>query len=144
MKRFQFSLAQVRDFRRQQLDLEEVKLQKLHAERRELEAEYVRLGNEDARTRASLMVTGSAQSQELFAADSYLRSLKASRRRQGEKLTEWGGRASKQTGAVVEARRRMRLMEKLEEKQFGDWKEAADREQENLSAELYLARWKAR
>jgi hypothetical protein len=41
----------------------------------------------------------------------------------------------------VEARRRVRLLEKLEEKQLRLWKEDADREQENLSAELYLAKW---
>jgi hypothetical protein len=43
---------------------------------------------------------------------------------------------------MVEARRRVRLLEKLEQKQLRLWKEEANRQQENLSAELYLARWK--
>jgi hypothetical protein len=33
-------------------------------------------------------------------------------------------------------------MEQLEERRFREWKASIDREQENLSAELYLARWK--
>jgi hypothetical protein len=43
---------------------------------------------------------------------------------------------------VAEARRRVRLIEKLEDRRFRQWQANADREEENLSAELYLARWK--
>jgi flagellar export protein FliJ len=76
------------------------------------------------------------------AADHYLHSLAAARKRQAPKLADWQARTSKQQQAMVEARRRVRLLEKLEEKQLRLWKEEADREQDNLSSELYLARWK--
>jgi flagellar export protein FliJ len=142
VKRFEFGLARVRDFRRQQLELEEAKLQKLLAERQELEAESARLESDTVGTRNSLMVTGSAEAQDLAAADLYLRHLAASKKRHQEKMTAWQQRTRKQQEAIVEARRRLRLMEKLEEKQFREWKAGVDREQENLSSELYLARWK--
>ena len=74
--------------------------------------------------------------------DSYLRHLGGARKRHALKLVEWQERAAKQQQAVVEARRRVRLMEKLEERRLREWKQALDREQENLSSELYLARWK--
>ena len=101
-----------------------------------------RLEAEAVQTRRSLMVTGSAPSQDLVAADLYLRHLADQKKRQAAKLANWQARASKQQKAVVEARRRVRLIEKLEERQFQAWKAAADREQENLASELYLARWK--
>ena len=142
MKRFEFRLARVRELRRRQLEVEEAKLEVLRAERQQLEAESLRLENEATGTRNSLMVTGSVEAQELVAADHYLRSLAAARKRQAAKLADWQARTSKQQQAMVEARRRVRLLEKLEEKQLRLWKEEADREQDNLSSELYLARWK--
>jgi flagellar export protein FliJ len=141
VKRFDFRLARVRDYRRQQLEMEEAKLEMLHAERRLLDAESLRLENETAGTRNSLMVTTSAEAQELVAADQYLRYLAAAEKRQEAKVADWQQRAVKQQQAIVEARRRVRLLEKLEEKQLRLWKAEADREQENLSAELYLGRW---
>jgi len=142
MKRFQFRLARVRDFRRQQLEVEEAKLEVLRAERQQIEEESLRLENEATGTRNSLMVIGSVEAQDLVAADRYLRFLAIEMKRQAAKMADWQGRTAKQQQAMVEARRRVRLLEKLEEKQLRLWKEEADREQENLSAELYLARWK--
>jgi flagellar export protein FliJ len=141
MKRFEFRLDRVRDFRRQQLELEEMKLEKLHAERQQLDSESSRLDAEAARTRSSLMVTTSVEGRELVAADLYLRHLAVIRKRHGEKVSGWQARALKQQGAVLEARRHVRLLEKLEAQQLRDWKTEADREHENLSSELYLARW---
>ena len=142
MKRFEFRLARVRDFRRRQLEIEEAKLDVLRAERQQIEAESLRLENEVAGTRNSLMVTGSVEAQELVAADHYLHCLAIEGKRQAAKLADWQQRTAKQQQAMVEARRRLRLLEKLEEKQLRLWKEEADREQVNLSTELYLARWK--
>jgi len=142
MKRFEFRLARVRDFRRQQLEVEEAKLEVLRAERQQIEEESLRLENEATGTRNSLMVIGSVEAQDLVAADRYLRFLAIEMKRQAAKMADWQGRTAKQQQAMVEARRRVRLLEKLEEKQLRLWKEEADREQENLSAELYLARWK--
>jgi flagellar export protein FliJ len=141
MKRFEFRLARVRDFRRQQLEMEEAKLELLRAERRQLEAESLRLRNEASGTRNSLMVTGSVEAQELVAADHYLHYLATAEKQQAAKMANSQERTAKQQQAVVEARRRVRLLEKLEEKQLRLWKADVDREQENLSAELYLARW---
>ena len=142
MKRFAFRLARVRDFRRQQLEVEEAKLEVLFAERKQLDAESSRLESEASSTRRSLMVTGSAEAQELAAADHYLRYLAAAAKRQAANMADWRERARKQEEAMVAARRRVRLLEKLEDKQLRLWTAEADREQENLSAELYLGRWK--
>src|SRR4051794_15200726 len=128
MKRFEFPLARVRDYRREQLDAEEAKLQVLFAERHALEAESGRLASEALETRHSLMVTGSAESRDLAAMDAYVRHLEVVKKRHALKLIEWQVRAAKQQQAVVEAKRRVRLMEKLEQRRYREWKHALDRE----------------
>jgi flagellar export protein FliJ len=142
VQRFHFPLAQVLEFRRRKLELEEAKLETLHAERRTLEAESARIETEASETRRSLMVTGSAESQDLVASDLYLRHLASAKKRHATRLAEWQARASRQQQLIVEARRHVRLLEKLEERRLAEWKADVDREQENLSSELYLARWK--
>jgi flagellar export protein FliJ len=142
VKRFEFPLARVRDFRRQQLEVEEMKLGSLRGERQTLEAESRRIESEAADTRRSLMVTLFAESQDLVASDAYLRRLAVERRGVAVKLSEWQARAVKQREAVLDARRRVRLLEQLEARRLREWSAAVDREQENLSAELFLARWK--
>ena len=142
MKRFEFSLARVLEFRRRQLELEESKIEALNAERAALDGESARLAAEEERTRGALMVTGSVEAGELVAADLYLRHLAEERKRQREKLADWSTRLRKQQDAVLEARRRLRLLEKLEEKKFREWQTEVDRELENLASELFLARWK--
>ena len=94
MKRFEFQLSRVHELRRQQLEVEEAKLGLLLAERQALESESVRIENEAAATRVSLMVTGSAESQELVASDTYLRRLAVERKRHAARTAEWHGRAA--------------------------------------------------
>jgi hypothetical protein len=44
---------------------------------------------------------------------------------------------------MLEARRRCRLLERLRERRWDEWKAAADRELEETAAESYLARWES-
>jgi len=46
-----------------------------------------------------------------------------------------------QRGLVLKAERDVRLLEKLREKRLGEWQAAADKEQEALASELFLAQW---
>src|ERR1700737_327119 len=108
MKRFEFKLARVRDYRRQQLEVEEAKLDVLRIERQQLEAESLRLKNEVAGTRKSLMVTGSGEARELVAADHYLRGLAIAEKQLAAKVADWRQRTDKQQQAMLEARRRVR------------------------------------
>jgi hypothetical protein len=42
---------------------------------------------------------------------------------------------------MLEARRRFRLLERLKDRRMAEWKQAGDREIEEVAAESYLARW---
>ena len=139
MKRFEFRLARVRDLRKQQLEVEEAKLQSLMAERAALESELARIDAESGETRGAMR--GGWAALDLAAADRYLRHLASRKKAQERKIAEWHQRAMRQQQSVMEARRRLKLLQSLEEKRLAEWKAEADREQESLSAELYLARW---
>ncbi len=49
-----------------------------------------------------------------------------------------------QQAALVEARRRCRLLERLKERRATEWRSAADRELEELASDSYLAQWARR
>jgi hypothetical protein len=46
--------------------------------------------------------------------------------------------------AMLEARRRFRLLERLKQRRLEDWRLAGDKELEELASESYLARWTGR
>jgi hypothetical protein len=46
--------------------------------------------------------------------------------------------------AVLEARRRYRLLERLKDRRWAEWQSAADRELDELAADSYLAQWARR
>lgn len=140
MKRFQFRLAKIQHYRRQQLEVEEAKLQAILPERQALDAEATRIETERAQAKTFLMLTGSADAQDLSASEVYLRHLGKQQKRVEAKITEWQMRVDLQRQAVMEAQRCLRLLERLEWKQRREWQADVDREQENLAAELYLAR----
>ena len=142
MKRFQFHLASVRDYRRQRLEMEEVKLQSIFAQRQALDFETSRLDREAAETRNSIVMTVSAESQNLAAMDAYLSYLGLAKKKHTAKINDCRIRIVEQQRLIVEARRGVRLIEILEERRHREWRMGVEREQENLSSELYLARWK--
>ena len=43
--------------------------------------------------------------------------------------------------AMLEARRRCRLLERLKDRRLAEWSKARDRELEELASESFLARW---
>jgi hypothetical protein len=49
-----------------------------------------------------------------------------------------------QQRAVLEARRRARLLENLKERRFQEWQREADRELEQAAGDSYLAQWNRR
>ncbi|SPE29220.1 conserved hypothetical protein [Candidatus Sulfopaludibacter sp. SbA3] len=59
----------------------------------------------------------------------------AARRAERQKLLE------AQQAAMLEARRRCRLLERLKERRRAEWQAASDREVEEVAAESFLAGW---
>src|SRR5947207_16013492 len=101
MTRFHFPQEKVRDFRRRQLEMEEAKLEALHAERQALAAESAHLERETEQTRPSLKVTGVAAAQDLVPSDRYQRQFTAGKKRLAANLDDWQARADKRQQDLV-------------------------------------------
>lgn len=141
MKRFHFPLDRVRRWRLEQLNLEELKLQKVRTER-ELLAHAKRQVREGlANSRGDLMAQPALTGLELDNLDSYAIHVRE-RVRFIEKLEqEAEAKVVEQRNRVIEARRQFELLDSLRMKAIAQWRAASDREQEALAAELYLSKF---
>jgi hypothetical protein len=140
MKRFDFPLERVRRWRLEQLNLEELKLQQALAERQTLALAKEQIRREMQRAGQEVLSRPVLESGELENLDSFrlyvcgrIRGLE-NRERQAE------ARIVEQRGRVLEGRRQVELLERLRQKALGEWRAAADKEQETLAAEMFLAK----
>jgi len=139
VKKFAFTLETARRLRERQAEVEEARLQGLLAERNGIEGRLAELGDELAREHRRIE-DRSFDGREVQALDGF--RVWAGREEQRLKATraECELRIRKQRAAVVEARRRFELVDRLKEKALIEWQAAGVKEQEDLAAELHLAR----
>ncbi len=140
MKKFTFPLQRIRDFRGRLAEAEEVKLERLLGERAAGAAAIARLSEEQSALGRAPVAEAETQAQELAARDSYREHLGG--KRKGLLALQLGceNRIAAQTRLVLEARRKVKLLDKLKERKLGDWTAEFDRELEALAAELFLAK----
>lgn len=141
MKKFTFPLERVLALRRQQLQIEEIKLEQILSEKRRVEREI-----EEVRERVRASADEVLRKRVLEAVE--LESLYAFRlwsSKQCEvlegQLGEWEKRAADQLIRISEARQGQRLVEKLRERRLSDWEVGFEKELEEQAAESFLARW---
>ncbi len=144
MRAFDFSLRQALAWRKTQQELEEAKLQQLFARMEELRLAGLRL--EMARTRAEAAVREAAvvDARELWALAAHRERLRAEKAAVAARQTACEREISTQRDKVRDAQRQYRLLEKLEQRRWLEWRRAADLELDNLAAESYLALWNRR
>ena len=140
MKRFEFRLKRVLELRRQQSELEKGKLQSLKSTSERLDqyraATTKRI--EDARTFVEQSeATMSEDLSALSTFESHMRRAITTIGRQREQLDR---QITEQRDRVVEAERKVKLLEKLEARQLSGWTICRDKELEELAADSYLAR----
>ena len=139
MKRFSFPLETARRWRDRQAEIEEVRLQSLLAERQKIEDRFVSLQAElDAEHRRIEDV--SCYAGELARLDDFRIWVTHERERLKNSAVECEKRIAAQRAALMEARRRFQLVDRLKEKALLDWTHASAKEEEDLAAEVYLAR----
>jgi flagellar export protein FliJ len=141
MNAFRFRLQQVLEYRRTQLENEEARLQILTAERAELD-----------RIRQAIEESGRLAEMEVRAgrpvSGAELAALSLFREAVRKQEAEIAGRQQKadevlaaQRAAMLEARRRYRLLERLKEHRHEEWRSANNKELEELAGESYAAQW---
>jgi hypothetical protein len=141
MQRFQFPLQRILDWRRTQLEIEEGKFRQrgealaaVDRARAELEAQVVHTEREVRRW-------DSVGGADLRALDEYRKYVRAEEARLAADRAERARAVAAQQAAMLEARRRFRLLERLKDRRLAEWKTACDRELDEIAAESYLAQW---
>jgi hypothetical protein len=144
MKKFDFPLERVRRWRREQANLEELKLRELRAEAAGLQAAQEALEAEQSRCAQQLFAETYVDPFQLEALDSYRLSVRAKIHALAHRQRQCQAQAAEQLERVMEARRQFKLLERLRENAWAEWQAAANKEQEELAAELFLAksRWR--
>ena len=139
MKKFSFSLETARKWRERQAELEEIRLQALFAEKQAIEDRAASLQTELEAEHRRIEDT-SFDGGELARLDGFRVWVMREKQRLGTSLADCAKRIEARRAALVEARRRFQLVERLKEKALLEWCKASAKEQEDLAAELYLAR----
>jgi len=140
MKRFDFPLERVRRWRSEQLDLEELKLQQILGERQSLARSKQRVRDELEHAQRELLAHKSLEPGELESLDSFRQYIRGCVRNIEAREQECEARIAAQRQRVIAARQQFELLDRLRQKALAEWRAAADREQETMAAELFLAK----
>jgi flagellar export protein FliJ len=141
MTRFHFRLQRVLEWREKQLELEEARYKQQAAEIVVLDQARAELESTRLRAETGLRASTALSGYDLSALSGFrlcvqARSLKlAARRGEAQKRLE------SQQAAMLEARRRCRLLEHLKSRRLSEWEAARDKELDELASESYLALW---
>jgi arginine utilization protein RocB len=139
MQPFRFRLARVLEYQRTRLAIEEQKLERLSAERRELEAERERAAGERLATARVLSRRSDVCGLDLACLDGWACRMERRRAAIAVSIQDCARRAELQRGIVVEARRKVRLLEKLRERRQIEWTAALNREIAELASEFTVS-----
>ncbi len=140
MTQFRFRLERVLAWRRTQLELAEQRFERQNAALAEFDRARAALDAAGVRTEMAVRQWDAVTGSDLAALDAFRRDL---RRRQNDLEAQRAGarrEMEERRTAMMEARRRCRLLERLKERRLAEWNREADRETEQLAAELALGR----
>ncbi len=140
MHRFEFRLESVLGWRAVELELEEGRLERLFTERRSWEAQSRAL-EERRREAGQLIAAKTIDGQQLAAFSHHRRYLEREAAQLWAKRGDCEKRIAAQQQRVVEAERKVRLLERLKDRRLGEWTLDFNREMEALASETFLAKW---
>ena len=138
MKKFQFTLQKLMDFRQQELDRQKNTLSALQAELQRIYQEKEELIRrvEESSQDLEIICRQGAQAVEVSVRKRYIVSLQQEIHAHDASAAMKQQEINKQLGVVVEATKDVRTLEKLEEKQLEDYRAAANKENEQFIEEF--------
>jgi flagellar FliJ protein len=140
MKAFEFRLERVAEYRREQADLARNELQRMTSIMDRLAAERDAVQQQAVEMRTSTMGRADLNGQDLMALSSYEDHAARIVRQIDVKKTELAKHIDKQRSAVREAERNVKLLDRLRDRKFQEWRAESDRELDALAADSHLAR----
>ncbi len=141
MKRFEFHLASALNWRSQRLAAEKARLEDLLGRRIQIRNRIEASGLQWEKSRENTLSKATISAFDLSALDSFRRALDHERARLENEMSELDLQIEGQRKKVVEADRQCRLLEKLRDRRYAEWRKLAEREWEKEASDLYLAKW---
>jgi hypothetical protein len=144
MKRFRFPLERVRKWRQDQARLEEMRLRQLYSEMRAAEAERKAIVEESESSRRAVIGRQCVTAEELSSLEAFKKYAAEQVRRLDARRRALAASIEEQQARALEAHRSFQLLDGLHDRALNSWAAARDKEQDELAAELFLARWSQR
>jgi flagellar export protein FliJ len=144
MMAFRFPLQRVVDWRRSELELTELKFQQLTAAVSAVDREIAELETAGIQTELLVRDWSPVSGRDLAALGSFRLHVRKKNAELAARRVECAKHLAAGRAALLEARRRFRLLDSLKQRRFEDWRLARDKELEELASESYLARWTGR
>lgn len=140
MKRFRFPLETARRWRLEQLSFQELKLRQILAEKQALESAKQQIAREASLSTQGVLSQSSMLAVELEELDSFRQYSRGRVQHFENQQKQCESRIIAQREKVMEARRQFELLDRLRQKAWNQWRAAGNKEQEELAAELFLAK----
>jgi alpha-galactosidase/6-phospho-beta-glucosidase family protein len=141
LKKFDFPLGRVMNWRQTMAQVEESKLQNLYAELRSIEASEAELVAERESSQKSVTLAASVTGSELAMLDTFRRYAVAEHTRLEQRRADCVKRIGTQVKEVAQKRRDVKLLEQLRSSRLTTWRRELEREIDSHAEEAYLARW---
>jgi flagellar export protein FliJ len=141
MKKFDFPLARVMDFRRMQARVEEIKLEAMYAEMRGIETREAVLIQEKGQAEKGLKSSKSVTGFDLEVFDSYRLAAKEDQKRMDKARADCRKRIDAQLAILTAKRRDVKLLEHLKENRFEKWEKEMFKEIDQQADEAFLAKF---
>lgn len=140
MTQFRFRLERVVAWRQTQLELAEQRFERQTAAAAELDRARAGLDAAGVRAETAVRQWDAVTGSDLAALDGFRRDLRRRQKDLDARRTAARREMDEGRAAMLEARRRCRLLERLKERRQAEWNAEADRETEQLAAEAFSAR----
>lgn len=141
MKKFDFPLGRVLNWRQTVQHVEEGKLQNLYAELRAIESSEAALQAERASGEKAVLAAVSVTGEELAALGAFRRFVVAEHTRLEQRRADCVKKIAAQAQVVAQKRKDVRLLEHLRGSRLQTWKRELERDIDMQAEEAYLSRW---
>lgn len=144
MKSFHFRLARVLEWRQVELELADGRFHRQQGLLAALDRERALLTERRSTAEAEVRADPNLSGSDLAALAAFHRYVDARREQLAKGRIEEERKLAEIEAALLEARRRCRLLERLKQHRREEWTHASDAETEQTASANYLAQWTAR
>jgi chromosome segregation ATPase len=138
---FRFGLQRILDWRQRQLEAEENRFKRQTAALAEIDRARAALETAGTEAEREVRAWPRVAGRDLAALGEYRLHVAARQKALSGRRAECERELADRKRDMLEARRRCRLLERLKDRRWAEWRAEGDKEIEDLSAEAFLARW---